>query len=42
MSSKEFDLLMSLILRMLENGQSQEVIDLIKSTIGKDDDKPEK
>jgi len=39
MPSKEFDLLMSLILKMLENGQSQEVIELIRETIGKEDEK---
>lgn len=36
MSSKEFDLMMSLILKMLENGQVDDVIALIKEAMSKD------
>lgn len=32
MTSKEFDLLMSLIIKMLEDGKVKEVIELLKKT----------
>lgn len=42
MSSKEFDLMMSLILKMLESGQTAAVIALIKEAINKDKDTKDK
>ncbi len=38
MTSKEFDLLIALILKMLEKGETGEVIELLKETRGKPDD----
>lgn len=32
MTSKEFDLLIALILKMLEKGETEEVIELLKET----------
>lgn len=37
MTSKEFDLLISLIIKMLEDGKVKEVIDLLKETQKKTD-----
>lgn len=39
MTSKEFDLLIALILKMLEKGETEEVIELLKETRSKDDKK---
>lgn len=39
MTSKEFDLLIALILKMLEKGETDEVIELLKETRSKDDKK---
>lgn len=38
MTSKEFDLLIAMILEMLKNGQVQRVIDLLEEARGKNDD----
>lgn len=38
MTSKEFDLLIAMILEMLKNGQAQRVIDLLEEARGKSDD----
>lgn len=35
MTAKEFDLLISLILSMLENGETEKVIELLKETKNK-------
>ena len=39
MTSKEFDLLIALILKMLEEDETEEVIELLKETRSKDDKK---
>ncbi len=38
MTSKEFDLLIALILEMLHNGQTEKVIALLEEARGKSDD----
>ena len=39
MTSKEFTLLISMMLKMLKNGQVEEVIELLEEAIKKDTDK---
>lgn len=37
MTSKEFDLLMALLIKLLEEGKTQEVLELLKETRNKND-----
>lgn len=42
MTSKEFDLLIAMILEMLKNGQADKVISLLEEARGKDNDSKNK